>query len=363
MGVFRRGDIWWIRYSKTGRQYRESAESTKKIVATRLLQRRKEEISSGKRPGIMFERVTFEQLAAELIRDYKIHGRKSLDRAKRSVKRLSEFFSGWKVPQITSPAINRYVEHRMDRGIAPATINRELAALKRMFNLGLQQTPPFVRGVPKITMLREDNVRKGFFEHAEFEALLSELPGFLHPFASFAYKTGWRFQEVSSLTWVDVNRQDWSVSISGDRTKNRDSRIVFLDDDLKAMFQNLWAERKQSQKLLPWVFPNSNRTGRIKDIRWQWFGALKRAGLPRRLFHDLRRTAVRNMVRAGVPEIVAMKISGHKTRAIFDRYNIASDRDLKEAAEKQKAYLDGQKKHNFSTIVNFRGHEKKSKSL
>ena len=318
------------------------------------MQRRKEEISSGRRPGIVFERVSFEELAAGLIRDYKINGKKSIVRARRSVMRLSEFFGGWKAHQITSPAIARYVESRMDNGISNATINRELAALKRMFNLGVQQTPPIVPSVPKITMLREDNARKGFFNHAEFEALKSELPAYLKPFVEFAYKTGWRFSEISGLTWADVDKQDWSVRIESDRTKNSRGRTVYLDDDLHTLFKALWAERADSQRLLPWVFPNPSRTGPVKYIRRAWFSALKRAGLPRRLFHDLRRTAVRNMVRAGIPENVAMKISGHRTRAIFDRYDITSGRDLKRAAIRQKEYLDKQKKHNSSTIVDFK---------
>jgi integrase len=97
------------------------------------------------------------------------------------------------------------------------------------------------------------------------------------------------------------------------------------------------------------IFTRAGR--RIATFRKAWSSAARRAGLSGLLFHDLRRTGVRNLIRAGVPERVAMAISGHKTRAIFERYNIVSGRDLKDAAAKLEAYLAGKNGDSLETIA------------
>ena len=156
---------------------------------------------------------------------------------------------------------------------------------------------------------------------------------------TFGYKTGWRKSEICNLTWAQVDRNQGIVRLEAGETKNNEGRTVYLDDELKEVFQQQWEIRKQKGILTPYVFLNKKGTGPVQDIRSTWFKAIAKAGLPARLFHDLRRTAVRNMVRSGVPERVAMMISGHRTRSVFDRYNIVNDADLKEASNRQAEYL------------------------
>jgi integrase len=351
--IYKRGKVFWIQYYRNGKPYRETTKSKKEADAKRLLKKREGEISEGKLPGIYFDRVRFDELAEDFLRDYRINQRKSLERAERSAGHLNRYFEGCRVPEITSPKIEAYIENRLEEGAANATINRELSALKRMLNIGARQTPPKVDRVPYIPMLKENNIRKGFFEHAEFVALRDALPDYLKGFVTFAYKTGWRVSEITDLTWNQVDRDNGIVRLEVGETKNDDARTVYLDDELQEIFNKQWENRKRSRKLTPYVFPNIDGTGQIKDFRGSWNKACEDAKIGKRLFHDFRRTAVRNMVRSGIPEGVAMKISGHKTRSVFERYNIVNDADLKLAAQRQEAYLQAQKDTLSSTIHDF----------
>jgi len=333
--IYRRGKNYTIKYYRNGKPYVESTHSDKLEVAKRLLKRREGEISEGKVPGICFDRVRFDELKGEMLADYRVNGKKSLARAERSVRHLDETFEGLRVVDITTPQINRYIEKRQIEQASNASINRELSALKRMLNLGARQTPPKVDKVPYIAMLKESNVRTGFFEHEDFVAVRDARPEYLKAVITFAYNTGWRRSEVFDLTWRNVDLQEGMVRLNPGATKNDEGRAVYLEPELLGMMEDL---RRQKVFGCKYVF---HRNGsQIRDFRSTWSNAFKKAGVPVMLFHDLRRTAVRNMVRAGIPERVAMTISGHKTRSVFDRYNIVSPEDLKEAARKRQEFND-----------------------
>jgi len=340
--IYKRGNTYWIKYYRNGKPYWESTKSEKETEAKKLLKKREGEIIEGKLPGIVFDRVKFDDLMKDFLTDYRINEKKSLNRAERSANHLKKVFEGMKVTEITTPRINAYIEQRLEAGTENATINRELAALKRMFNLGARQTPPRVDRVPYIPMLKENNVRKGFFEHGDYIALSKALPEYLKGFVAFGYKTGWRKSEIEALTWAQVDLEQGIVRLEPGDTKNDDGRTVYLDAELTQMFKDLWEKRKTAEKILPYVFLNEEGNDRIRDFRGSWEKACTQAEIGKRLFHDMRRTAVRNMVRSGIPERVAMMISGHKTRSVFDRYNIVSDADLKLAAAKQETYLQSQ---------------------
>jgi len=160
-------------------------------------------------------------------------------------------------------------------------------------------------------------------------------------------------QPVRARTWNQVDRNLGIVRLEVGETKNDEDRTVYLDDELKDVIEAQWQLRKKTVKIQTYVFLNQNNTDRIKRFDKAWKKACKDAKIDIRLFHDFRRTAVRNMVRSGVPERVAMMISGHKTRSVFDRYHIVSDEDLKLAAQKQADYLASQMGTISGTIHEF----------
>jgi integrase len=303
--------------------------------------------------------VTFNELAEDFLTDYRINGKDTLSKAERSVKYLKEFFGGMKASEVTTDKVKTYIEKRMEDRMSNASINRELAALKRMFHLGAQCTPPKVNLIPYIPMLKESNVRKGFFESGEYLALKEILPEDLKPIITFAYHSGWRKAEILGLTWDRVDLKEGTVRLDPGETKNEEGRTLYLTDELLEEMHKLQTKRHLG---CPYVFHREGKP--IAGFRKAWASACIQVGLcevlkdgegkavvakdkkdnekvvivPTKIFHDFRRTAIRDMVRSGVSERVAMSISGHKTRNVFDRYNIVSDQDLKEAAKKKQAY-------------------------
>jgi integrase len=204
--------------------------------------------------------------------------------------------------------------------------------LKRAFNLALQAEK--MTRKPYFPRLEEDNARQGFFEPWEFEAVLVRLPDHLRPPVTWAYYTGWRiYSEILPLTWDRVDLEAGTVRLYRGTTKNKDGRVIALPHVLKDILEQQWREHIDSTPECPFVFHDNGRE--MKSFYKTWRRACTEAGVSdRKLVHDCRRTAVRNLVRAGVPERVAMTITGHKTRDVFERYNIVSAGDLEEAAKR-----------------------------
>lgn len=330
--IYKRGNKWWVKYYRAGKPFYESTRSTKKKTAQDLLRRREGEITDGRFVGTHADKVRFEGMGENLLNDYKANGRRSLPGVQRTVKRLTEFFGGRRAVEITTADVRGYIAQRQEEKAAAATIMNDLAALKRMFNLALQAGE--IHHKPYIPRVRVDNARKGFLGDIEYLIVREALPRVLQPVLDFAYWTAWRKQEILGLTWDRVDLAAGTARL--DTSKNYSGRVVVLPESLKATLQRVQEETLALQARtgwrIPWVFHRSGKP--IKSFDGAWRAARQTAGLPGLFFHDLRRTGVRNMIRAGVPERVAMAISGHKTRAMFDRYNIVNETDLQEAARK-----------------------------
>jgi integrase len=200
-----------------------------------------------------------------------------------------------------------------------------------MFSLAVKDGKLYNR--PHIPMLKESNVRAGFFEREQFESVRSHLPAALQPLATFFYLTGWRKSEVLSLQWRNVDLEAGVVRLDVGTTKNDRGRVLPYGDALPEMRTLLEAQREMTRAIerergiiIPWVFHRNGK--RIASFYGAWHSACGKAGCPGRVPHDFRRTATRNLTRAGAPERVAMQVTGHKTRSVFDRYDIVNEADI-----------------------------------
>jgi integrase len=235
---------------------------------------------------------------------------------------------------VTSNRVRDYIGHRQKEGAAAATINRELEGLQRAFALAADSG--VITSIPKFSSLPERNAREGFFERGEFYAVLEKLKSAdVKDYLEWFYWTGMRPGEIRSLTWKAFDRETSTLRLHAKDAKSGHGRAISVAGPLQKIIQRRMTLRMFACDL---IFHRSGKP--VGDFSKQWKSACKAAGVAGKLPYDLRRTAVRNMIRAGVPERVAMLQSGHRTRQMLDRYNIVSENDLREAVLKTAQYVE-----------------------
>ena len=268
------------------------------------------------------------------LQDYHVRQFRSHSTARGRTAHLTAFFGrAARAGALTTHQIRQYQLARRAAGAATGTINREASALHRMGTLavhwGWLDTVP---GFPD--RLRENPPRQGFFEHPEYLAVRAHLPAPWQDILDLAYYSGWRKQEILGLSWDEIDRAGGVIRLSPARSKTLVGRILPISHPIAEALARRRACRDPDS---PLVF---HRDG-IPVRRWRtaWRTACQAAGVPTRFLHDCRRTAARNLIRANVPERVAMLLTGHKSRAIFDRYNIINEQELLDAGDQLVAYL------------------------
>ena len=280
--------------------------------------------------------LTFDDLARAYLEDYQLQRYRSMSTAKPRVAHLGGWFGGWLVTDISSNSVRQYQLRRREHGAESATINRETSALSRMFHLAirrgqLERMPVFPN------RLEENPPREGFFEHQEYVKVRAELPSSFQDVLDFAYYSGWRRNEILYLTWEDVDLAGGVIRLTPKRSKTKTGRVLPISPPLRRVLDR---RSKKATAADGRVFHRDGVT--VRAWRTALRDACRRAGVPPRLMHDCRRTAARNLIRAGVPERVAMLLTGHKTRAVFDRYNIVNERELLHAGDRLAAFLEPQ---------------------
>jgi integrase len=215
--------------------------------------------------------------------------------------------------------------------------------LRHMFLLSVKAGKLSRDNVPATPHLEEAPARRGFLEPADFTRLRAALPAHLREPATFLYLTGWRKGAMCSLMWLrdcelrfddDDNLAGGSVTLQVENSKNKHASTLPLKGELLEVIRRAWESRIPE---CPYVFHDGARA--IRDFRKSWASASKAVGLDGILVHDMRRSCARNLVRSGVNERVAMKVTGHLTRSMFDRYNIVAESDLESAMERVSEYV------------------------
>jgi integrase len=384
--------VLWCAYYLRGKEYRESTGHSDPKKAEKFLKARLREVGAdqlGVRPfvGPAAERVKIscdldagqelrakcDCLCCALERDLKFRGKESQQNTS-NLNRVRRDFGGLRAIALTADDVDKYIEQRLAEGSAPASINRTTQLLGQAFHFAIQRKR--LTSAPAIRHLSEaGNVRQGFFSESEFRAVVDNLPDYMKDFVRFAYFTGMRRGEITSLRWEDVDGD--VIRLRAENAKNGEARAVPLEGELAELIERCREARHVKREVRPLMLADRifHRDGEpVGDFRKAWATACCMAGAGRlvcptcegpvdperkcaqcsrtwareelkyvgRIFHDFRRTAVRDMVRAGVPETVAMTISGHKTRSMLDRYNVTNDRDQREALRATQEYRQQQ---------------------
>ena len=293
-------------------------------------------------------------LLDDLILAHEVAHSRSVKHYKARMIALRASFDRERVREVDTPRLRRYIQERERAGVKPATIQVELAVLRRAFNLAHQDGR--IGSVPTFPTIRVDNARQGFFEQGDFEAVVKLLPDYLKDVARFAYLSGWRKEEILGLLWSEVDMAGRVIKLSPERSKNKKGRVLALVGELwdivKRREELKWTDSYGMSHLSEVVFHREGQP--IRHIRSAWMTACRRAGVEGMLFHDMRRTTVRNLLRAGVSQRTAMEVTGHKTASVFQRYDIVDEEDIRDAQVRMQAYLKAQ--GGERTIIPMEGH-------
>jgi integrase len=336
--------FWYAQFYRQGRQTRVSTRTEVKEEAKKTLRKLMGDAERGITLETELRKVRYGHLRVALIQNYVERGNKSLQTMADGsetiwgLKALDDFFEfkpakpghegnlGHPVTRITTDAARKFASERLEAGLSNGTVNGSLRLLRRMLTIALEDGK--IHAVPKIRLLKDGAARKGFLAKENFDTLLSFLPINLKPLITFLYYCGVRLGEATQIRWSQVDLKAALIRLEEDQTQNSEARTIPLPDVLVKMLE----------RAKPKTGPVFDRT----NLRKAWHKACVAAKLGTLvevegkadpsytglIIHDLRRSAIKNLMKAGVNEKVAMKISGHKTRNVFDRYHIVDTEDV-----------------------------------
>lgn len=335
--IFKRRETWWIAFYVDGREQRESARTKDEGTAQKYLRRKLKEVHAHELdPSKPFlsqrdRKRSVSELMDALQADFEIRGKWS-PQARTNVQHVRSAFGNIRATTLSAEQVDEYIQRRLSGGGAKASINRVTQLLKQAY--ALADLP-----APRIRRLDEtDNVRRGFFTEPEVRRVMANLPAELADFTLFAWLTGMRKGEIASLRWEDFDGD--CIRLRAEDAKNGTARLIPIEGELVELIERRKSMRPFKSKdvamMSSLIFHRAGEP--IREFRKSWTTACRLSGV-QRVFHDLRRSACRNMVAAGVAQVTAMQLSGHKTDSMFRRYAIVAENDMRAALRMTQNHL------------------------
>lgn len=333
-GVQQKTKTWFLKYYVHGKPVEEPASTENYDEAVCLLRQRMARSARKSEYAYEPERVFVNQLFDLVVEDYRFERRRSTYEVERRIeKHLRPFFGSKKAVEVTTTAIKKYVTLRTAMA-KPGTVNKELAYLRRAFRLGFRHEPPLVDKVPYIRMLPLNNARRGIVPYEHYRTIRDALPSYARIALVIGYHTGARKGEIQKIRteWIDF--KSGRIELPAKITKNQTARYLPIYGEMEEELQQAIA---QADPRCPFLIQHEGKP--VFSWRKSWKTACQLANMETALFHDLRRTAITNMMEAEFSEKEAMDISGHKTRSVFDRYHIVSEQRLQELGKRLEKHL------------------------
>ncbi len=356
MGLTKRKDGWYVEFSVVddgkfirlgkgipGAKLRrwKACGTTKTMAKQHAAKIHTELVMDGMKSERESSSMTFQALARIYLDTHTVQKHNTYPWKKAIIeKRFLPFFGKLSLNEVSPLKIEKFRDQRLqDVGnggttLKVATINRNLALLKAIFSLAIREGWLERNPVSLIKLGKENNVRDRVLEPEEFDRLQTHSALHLQAINLCAYQTGMRSGEILTLTWDRVDFQAGLIRLRAEDTKTDDARLIPLTRELTVLLKNLYKVRYLDEQK---VFLVKGRS--IGSMKTAFKGACRRAGIDGFNFHDFRHTAVTNMRRAGIDHLTIMKITGHKTMAVFKRYNSFRVNDLKQAASQFNTYL------------------------
>jgi len=245
--IFQRGKTWWIAYYHRGEKIRESSGSEERKDAEKLLKRRLKEVGADQLGARLFvgpsaERVYVGELLDALEEDLKLGG-KLTPQVRSHLRPIRAAFADRRAMALTAEMVDAYIEARL-ASAKPSTINRGTQLLHQAFALAVERGR--LAFMPKIRRLSEvGNARQGFFERADFDAVVAKLPEYLQDFARFGYIVGWRKGSIASLSFADLD--DQAIRLRAENSKSRRGQALPLEGELAAIIERRKAARQYTR--------------------------------------------------------------------------------------------------------------------